>query len=738
MESVVARVSSSAPVAFEDGLGQRRVAIGVDGQTLELLMLRESLTATPSFEFALRDRVSRLATFQSDRYARVLGVERIGKGSTHLALASEHVAGVRLSVLLAAAESRLLPIETNAALSLVRQLAHAVAALHDRAPDLCHGAIGPERIIVTPNARLVLVEHVLGSAIEQLRYSNAQYWRELRVPLPRTIGAPHFDRRTDVAQVGATALALVVGRPIADDEFPDRVSDLMAGAISVAAAGDIEPLPLPLRVWLQRALQIESRTPFGSAPEARAELDRVLHYSDPIAELEALKLFLARYQASLGGGASATEPRPVATRAPVVGARLAEPTPAPPAASSGPKTDVRVEASVAAPVRAPERVPEPPTAAEPVPEPSVEAVEAPGEDRAASGARRVIRQAVPVLRAMPRERQVAAALLFAILTSGGTMAARRLLAPAVELGTLVVQSNPTGARVAIDDEERGLTPLNLELEPGDYTLTLTTRGNVRSIPITIAPGAYMQQVIELPRVSSVLGALRVQTEPAGAHVIVDGHAYGSSPMTVEGLPPGAHTVVLESAHGRVTQDVRIEAGATASLMVPLVVSARPLEGAVTSPAAESGPATVPATESAPSRPSAGWVSIPVPVALQVYENGELLGDAADRLSLAAGSHELLLLSEELGYTSTVTVDVAPGAETAVPVTWPSGSLAVNASPWAEVWIDGERAGETPLGNVTLPVGPHDLVFRHPELGERRMRAVVRADQPAKVTLDLRN
>ena len=64
--------------------------------------------------------------------------------------------------------------------------------------------------------------------------------------------------------------------------------------------GALEPLPLPFKVWLQRALQIDSKTPFSSAPEAWAELDRVLHYSDPIAEIEALKVFLSRYHAAVG------------------------------------------------------------------------------------------------------------------------------------------------------------------------------------------------------------------------------------------------------------------------------------------------------------------------------------------------------------------------------------------------------------------------------------------------------
>jgi hypothetical protein len=61
-------------------------------------------------------------------------------------------------------------------------------------------------------------------------------------------------------------------------------------------------------------------------------------------------------------------------------------------------------------------------------------------------------------------------------------------------------------------------------------------------------------------------------------------------------------------------------------------------------------------------------------------------------------------------------------------------VSFNAVPWAEVWVDGQRFGETPLGNVRLPVGPHEVVFRHPQLGERRTVAMVRADSAERVTV----
>jgi hypothetical protein len=64
-------------------------------------------------------------------------------------------------------------------------------------------------------------------------------------------------------------------------------------------------------------------------------------------------------------------------------------------------------------------------------------------------------------------------------------------------------------------------------------------------------------------------------------------------------------------------------------------------------------------------------------------------------------------------------------------------MALNAQPWADVWIDGERIGETPIGNVAVPIGPHEVVFRHPELGEHVVRATVTLTAPTRLSVDLR-
>jgi hypothetical protein len=243
-------------------------------------------------------------------------------------------------------------------------------------------------------------------------------------------------------------------------------------------------------------------------------------------------------------------------------------------------------------------------------------------------------------------------------------------------------------------------------------LKLSNEGNVRSMPITIVAGGQVSQLIELPRAASLLGELQVRTEPAGAQVTVDGHPYGRSPLTVEGLAPGAHSVVLENELGSITQDVKIEAGTTASLVVPM---------------------------GAPKNaPVSGWISVDAPTQLQIFEEGRLLGSSqSDRIMVSVGRHQLLLVNEAIGYSQVHGVNVTPGKVTPIKPRWPNGAMSFNATPWAEVTVDGEHVGETPLGNVSVPIGSHEVLFRHPELGEKRVRAVVTLAAPAKVSVDMR-
>jgi hypothetical protein len=266
--------------------------------------------------------------------------------------------------------------------------------------------------------------------------------------------------------------------------------------------------------------------------------------------------------------------------------------------------------------------------------------------------------------------------------------------------------------VFVDGVAHGNTPARISLKAGAHILELRGRGVPRSIPITVTPGAEVSQYLELPQ-TPTLGSLLVQSDPAGAQVSVDGVDRGKAPASVAALTPGEHEVVLQGAGGPpVRQRVVIEAGVTASVLAPVSTAA--------------------------PGPVSGWIALKAPVTIEVRESGKLLGTSdTDRIMLAAGRHELQLSNETLGYQATRAVQVPSGRVATVNVELPQGVININASPWAEVFIDGRLVGETPIGNLPVTIGPHEVVFRHPQLGEKRQAVSVTRNAPVRVSVDMK-
>ena len=277
----------------------------------------------------------------------------------------------------------------------------------------------------------------------------------------------------------------------------------------------------------------------------------------------------------------------------------------------------------------------------------------------------------------------------------------------------MMTTNPPGAKLFIDGVERGVTPLTIRVKSGAHALEVRGDGAPRLMPLTMTAGGQISQYIELPRTAATVGHLLVRTEPAGAKVSVDGTPRGTSPVTVAELTPGEHAVMLEGEHGSVKQIVTIEAGATASLMVPLGATA---DSALVS----------------------GWIAVFAPADVQIFENKRLIGTSqSDRLMVSTGRHDVEIVNETLGYRAARTVQVSAGKVTPIKIDFPKGTIALNAVPWAEVWVDGDKVGDTPIGNLSIALGSHEIVFRHPELGEQRHAATVTLNSPARLSVDMR-
>jgi hypothetical protein len=716
---------------FTDGLGDRVVAVdAATGDLLQILRVRPQLLAVPSFEFALRERAARLANFRHAYYARVRRIDRHPSG---LAIVSDHVEGVRLSDMLRVADERGLQIDLNAALCLLRQVVPSLALLHENARDVAHGLLAPERLIVTPRARVIVVEHVLGSAVEQLQYSRERLWQELRVAVPVAVGAPRFDHRADVMAIGMTALALVLGRPITDQEYPQRLGTLLNEACARSAGADDQPLPDALHNWIARALQLDVRQGFQSATEAQVALEEALaEDSEFVPAPVALEAFLSRYSAVMLETPDAPPAAVAAAPVQIVAPAPAAPAPMPMQFQPAPAPPTPM------PAAAPRHEPVPVARHEPAPKPEppksgprditellrdfdLPHATAPAgahdarHDTAAAAAKKtpaVTPSSSGGGAAKYRKMAIAGAAIVA-LAGGGVYAARVMRQPPPpKLGTLSLQTNPPGVAIFVDGVAHGNTPARLSLDAGSHIVELRGRGVPRVLNIPITAGAEAAQYLELPETPSS-GSLLVQSDPAGARVSVDGVDHGVAPVSVADLTPGDHDVVLQADGGpAVKQRVTIQAGVTSSVLAPV--------------------------STATAGPVSGWLAVKAPFAVEVRENGRLVGTTdADRIMMAAGKHELELVNDTLGYRATRTVQVPPGKVAPLSLELPQGVLNVNASPWAEVWIDGRRIGETPIGNLPMTIGPHEVIFRHPQLGEKRQAVSVTLKAPVRVSQEMK-
>ena len=134
----------------------------------------------------------------------------------------------------------------------------------------------------------------------------------------------------------------------------------------------------------------------------------------------------------------------------------------------------------------------------------------------------------------------------------------------------------------------------------------------------------------------------------------------------------------------------------------------------------------------------GYVRIEAPLEVQLLENGKLVGTSRmERILLPAGPHEIQAVNEGLGYSTTQRVNVAADKATRLQLEVPTANVSVNAIPWADVTIDGKSVGQTPLGNLPITIGSHEIVYRHPQLGEQRQTVTVTVSGPNRFTAAMR-
>ncbi len=570
----------------------------------EQLRFKREFSEAVGFEVAIRQRIEELGQLHDPSIGTVRRVEWLG-ANEGLALVSNHVGGRRLSDMIGEAAGPTFAFE------FIRQLAPALAAIQGQGGGIAHGVLSAERIIVTRDGRLVIVEHVLGAAFELLQLPANRLRSEFGLALPIGDEQVTLDQRLDVIQLGFVALSLLAGTRLDPNQYPDEIPSLLETHARVDSLASAQ-----LRLWLEGALQLNRRPfdrPFDTAQDAYEAFEELSHELGP----------------------HTTEPE-----------RVVVPFNAPS------EHDLVQE-------HEPELEPEPEldTTAGIETEPEHAAVAAgPGAtDLDLLGRRGLLQDQAQAAHRKPT----------IFLPLGGSAKALRNL-------------TPTTIRIAL----AGVTVVVLVV-----------------LLIVFKP---FSSGTTLPPVQTV-----AQTAP----------------------PPVPAPAVPEPTFvGPMPDPIRM-AGLAASVPdAPAAATPKPAE----STAAAHPPAAEAPTPAAPTG-RFGGVRITSPIEFQVFENGNLVGSTTGPIAVMDGNHTFDLVNEMLGYRTRQTVNVKPGQMSAVSITVPNGRVSINAVPWADVWVDGKSVGQTPIANLSLPIGPHEIVFRHPQFPDQRQTWMVKAEGTTMVS-----
>jgi hypothetical protein len=312
-------------------------------------------------------------------------------------------------------------------------------------------------------------------------------------------------------------------------------------------------------------------------------------------------------------------------------------------------------------------------------------------------------------RAYRRDRRIRIAVLVALVLVGTVIAVFAPYAWKVVFegrlvqGTLSVDSNPSGAIISIDGQVRGHTPAELTVKAGEHQLEVQVGGSATSKKITIKANEKTVEKMTFPE-SGERGGLMITTYPSKGKISVDGIPRGDAPVKVTDLQPGMHTLLVETTHGAQEQDVMVQSGRVSQLSVPTV----------------------------------SWIKVNAPIELAVYEGTRLVGTTGSApVMVAPGRRNFDFVNKTVGLKLRQYVDAVAGQVVTVPLELPSGMMNLYSDQPAEVLVDGNVVGQTPLASLQVPLGSHDVVFRHPKYGEVRYTVAVTLTAPVKLTVTFR-
>lgn len=274
-------------------------------------------------------------------------------------------------------------------------------------------------------------------------------------------------------------------------------------------------------------------------------------------------------------------------------------------------------------------------------------------------------------------------------------------------GFLIINSEPQGAEVWLNNESTGeVTPFRRKLAIGDevpYRLSLPLYHDEAGMVTVDQPRKELQFALR-----PAFGSVMVTSTPSGALVFLDEKQVGQTPLTLDRIASGSHSLRLQAPQYAVERrNVSVADGQTANVAVTL--AARFAEITVQAP--QGAVVTVDGDRKGSGtlswRQSEGLCDIVVSMAGH--------RDARRQLEVVAGRAQTVQLTPQPIY----------------------GSASVDSDLMdAEIWIDGKQYGVTPNVVERLLVGSHTLVLKKSGYADLQQQFSVEEGKEASLSVKL--
>lgn len=286
-----------------------------------------------------------------------------------------------------------------------------------------------------------------------------------------------------------------------------------------------------------------------------------------------------------------------------------------------------------------------------------------------------------------------------VMTISGATVARQIEAPRIKTGWIILESEPSGASVYINDEFVGNTPLNnYKQSYGTYQYRLESPNyHPATGTIELNAGRFEQRIALKP----AFGSISVKANVTGAKILLDGKPTGkSSPATLTEIPSGSHTITLQlDKYAPQQQNVVVEDGQTADVSMSLDarfarITINSIDGA------------------------------------EIYSNGKLIGKGSFSKNIMEGYCDLeARLAHHYTATKQIQVIVGKSQEISLNPIPIYGTLDILSTPHnATITIDDKVVGKTPFTLDRILEGEHIVLITLDNYQPEKRTVVINENQ----------